>query len=78
LLDEPTAALDPKSSTLVLEKANEIISENNLCAILVTHQMKDAIKYGNRIIQLKEGKIVNDLNAQKKEMLTIAELVEWF
>ena len=78
LLDEPTAALDPKSSGLVLEKANEIISENKLCAILVTHQMKEAIKYGNRIIQLKEGKIVNDLDVKQKETLTINELVDWF
>ena len=78
LLDEPAAALDPRSAALVMEKANEIIAINNLTAILVTHNLKDAIQFGHRLIQMKEGTIVRDLNSKEKSKLVPEELYRWF
>ncbi|CAN5516117.1 ATP-binding cassette domain-containing protein [soil metagenome] len=78
LMDEPTAALDPRSSALVMEKAAEIIKLNQLTAILVTHQMKDALRYGDRLIQLQEGNILRDLSRENKEILKNEELYSWF
>ena len=78
LLDEPTAALDPKSSAIVMEKANEIISTNQLTAILITHQLKDALNFGNRIILMKEGKIEKDLSQFEKSSVKIDQLYQWF
>ncbi len=78
LLDEPAAALDPRSAALVMEKANDIILMNKLTAILVTHNMKDALNYGNRLIQMKEGVVVKDLNNEQKKSLVQAELFRWF
>jgi putative ABC transport system ATP-binding protein len=78
LLDEPTAALDPKSSQLLMEKASAIISEYKLTAVLITHALKEAHLYGNRIIQMQEGKIIRDLNKAEKESLSLHSLIEWF
>ncbi len=78
LLDEPAAALDPRSAALVMEKANDIILMNNLTAILVTHNMKDALNYGNRLIQMKEGVVVKDLNNEQKKNILQEELFNWF
>jgi len=78
LLDEPSAALDPRSAALVMEKANDIIAMNKLTAILVTHNMKDALHYGNRVIQMKEGVIVRDLNSEQKIKLVQEEIYKWF
>lgn len=78
LLDEPIAALDPKSSETLMTSAEKIISEFKLTAILVTHQLKDAHRYGNRIIQMKEGQIVLDLKAKEKAQLSLNNLFEWF
>ncbi len=78
LLDEPTAALDPKSSAIVMEKANEIISTNQLTAILITHQLKDALNFGNRILLMKEGKIEKDLSQSEKSSVKIDQLYQWF
>lgn len=78
LMDEPTASLDPRSAETVMSIAQKLISKNNLTAILVTHNMKDAIHYGNRIIQMKEGKILRDLKKEEKFNLTLNELYEWF
>ncbi len=78
LLDEPTAALDPKSSAIVMEKANEIISTNQLTALLITHQLKDAIKYGNRILMMEEGVISKDISDEEKSTLKMEELFGWF
>ncbi len=78
LLDEPTAALDPKSSAIVMEKANEIISTNQLTALLITHQLKDAIKYGNRILMMEEGVISKDIRNEGKVALKMEELFGWF
>lgn len=78
LLDEPAAALDPRSAALVMEKANDIIIINKLTAILVTHNMKDALQYGNRLIQMKEGVVIRDLNGEQKNKLMQEELYRWF
>jgi len=78
LLDEPTAALDPKSSAIVMEKANEIISINKLTAVLITHQLKDALTFGNRLLLMKEGKIYKDIPSHEKSLLKLEQLYDWF
>lgn len=78
LLDEPTAALDPKSARVVLDLANELISEYQLTALWVTHNLKDAQQYGDRLIQMQEGKVFRDLKGTDKKNLTLQEMVEWF
>jgi putative ABC transport system ATP-binding protein len=78
LMDEPAAALDPRTASLIMEKASEIITRFNLTAILVTHNMKDAHHYGTRIIQMEEGKIKRDLRNEKKQQLSLNELYGWF
>lgn len=75
LLDEHTAALDPKTARKVLEITNEVITENNLTTLMITHNMRDALKYGNRLIMLTEGKIVVDVRDEEKQKLTIEELL---
>lgn len=78
LLDEPTAALDPKSADIVMHSADRLIKELSLTAILVTHNLKEATQYGNRIIQMSEGFIIKDFNAQQKTQLQPANIFEWF
>ena len=78
LLDEPTAALDPKSATTVMLTANKLVKQLNLTAILVTHNLKEATTYGNRIIQMSEGQIIKDLNTVQKEKLSATDVFEWF
>lgn len=78
LMDEPTAALDPKSAVLILELADKIISEYNLTVILVTHQLKDALRYGNRILCMEGGRIARDLSGEAKVKLSLSEMYGWF
>ena len=78
LLDEPAAALDPRSSALLMQNAKQVISNFSLTAIMVTHNLKDAHQYGNRIIQMSEGQIIKDLNSQQKSNLTLTDLYSWF
>jgi len=78
LLDEPTAALDPRSANIVMETADRIVKEFNLTAILITHNLKDAYTYGNRLIQMGEGQLMRDLNTSEKEILQQNQLFEWF
>lgn len=78
LLDEPTAALDPKSSTIVMLAADTLIKQLQLTAVLVTHNLKEAINYGNRIIQMGEGTIIKDLEKKEKVKLSINDIFEWF
>lgn len=78
LLDEPTAALDPRSSAVVMESAARLIKEYGLTAILVTHNLKDAEKYGSRLIQMNEGAVVRDYLHEHKKGISIAEIHEWF
>ncbi len=78
LMDEPTAALDPKSAKLVMALADTIIRENKLLALLVTHQMKEAVDYGDRLIQFHKGRVVRDLNEREKSAYKPLEIMEWF
>lgn len=78
LLDEPSAALDPRSSVLVMEKAEEIIQTHQLTALLVTHHLKDAIRYGNRLLFMKEGVVFKDYYNEQKKSLRLEELSELF
>ncbi|MGC6770373.1 ABC transporter ATP-binding protein [Enterococcus sp. LJL51] len=78
LLDEHTAALDPKTSITVMELTDKLIKEQQLTAFMVTHNMEDAIRYGNRLIMLHQGNIVVDIDAEKKQNLTVNELMELF
>ncbi len=77
-LDEHTAALDPKTAKTVLELTDKIVKENNLTAVMVTHNMKDAIKYGNRLLMFNNGKIIYDVSGPEKENLTVEELLRKF
>ena len=78
LLDEHTAALDPKTAQIVLQTTDKIVKGNNLTTIMITHNMKDAIKYGNRLIMMSKGKIIVDVSGEEKEKLTIDSLLEMF
>ncbi len=78
LLDEHTAALDPKTSRRVLELTDRIVRENNLTTIMVTHNMQQAIRFGNRMIMLHEGKIRFDIEGEEKKALTVEEVVKRF
>ena len=78
LLDEHTAALDPKTAAKVLEISDRIVLENNLTTMMVTHNMKDAIAHGNRLIMMHEGRIVVDVSGERKKNLTVPELLELF
>ncbi|MFI5162298.1 MAG: ABC transporter ATP-binding protein [Sphingobacteriales bacterium] len=78
LLDEPTAALDPKSADVVMKTADKLITDFGLTAILVTHNLKEAYIYGNRIIQMAEGKVIKDMNKEKKSILKQNDLYDWF
>ena len=78
LLDEHTAALDPRTAAKVLELSEKIINENQLMTLMVTHNMKDAIRYGNRLIMMNEGRIILDVSGEEKKQLTIEGLMEAF
>jgi putative tryptophan/tyrosine transport system ATP-binding protein len=78
LLDEPTAALDPRSADIVMRTAEELIKDYRLTSVLITHNLKDAFNYGNRIILMGEGKIVKDLDTQQKLALKQTNLYDWF
>lgn len=78
LLDEHTAALDPKTANKVLTITEKIVSENKISTIMITHNMNDAIKYGNRLIMMYDGKIIFDISGEEKKNLTVPELLEKF
>jgi len=78
LLDEPTAALDPRSAEAVMKTADQLIRDYGLTAILITHNLKEAFQYGNRIIQMAEGEIIKDLDEEKKSELGQTEMYGWF
>lgn len=78
LLDEHTAALDPKTAAKVLELSNKFISEDHLTAMMITHNMKDAIAYGNRLIMMNNGKIILDVSGEEKKKLTVEYLLDAF
>lgn len=78
LLDEHTAALDPKTAAKVLALSDKMIEENNLTAMMVTHNMRDAIVHGNRLIMMNEGKIILDIKGEEKKKLTVEDLLHKF
>ena len=78
LLDEHTAALDPKTAAKVLELSDRIVEKDHLTTMMVTHNMKDAIAHGNRLIMLYEGRIVIDVSGEEKKKLTVPQLLDLF
>ena len=78
LLDEHTAALDPKTAARVMELTDKIVSETKLTTLMITHNMRDAIHYGNRLIMLHDGRVILDISGEDKEKLTVPELLEMF
>ena len=78
LLDEHTAALDPKTAAKVLEISDSIVNENHLTTLMITHNMKDAIVHGNRLIMMDSGRVVLDISGEEKKNLTVESLLERF
>ena len=78
LLDEHTAALDPKTAAKVLELTDRIVSENKLTTLMITHNMKDAIAHGNRLIMMHEGRVIVDVEGEEKQKLTVEDLLKLF
>ena len=78
LLDEHTAALDPKTADTVLQITEEIVARDNLTTMMVAHNMKHAIQYGNRLIMMDSGRVVVDIRGEEKKHLTVRDLLEKF
>ena len=78
LLDEHTAALDPKTAAKVLDATEKIVGRDNLATLMITHNMRDAIAHGNRLIMMYEGRIVVDVSGEEKQKLTVEQLLELF
>ena len=78
LLDEHTAALDPKTAAKVLDATQRIVEKDNLTTLMITHNMRDAIAYGNRLIMMYDGKIVVDVSGEEKKNLTVEQLLNLF
>lgn len=78
LLDEPTAALDPKTAAKVLELTDQIVHEQSLTTLMITHNMRDALKYGNRLIMMSNGRIIADYSGEDKKKLSIDDLLKKF
>jgi putative ABC transport system ATP-binding protein len=77
LMDEPTAALDPKSAHSLMENAANIIKEKQLTTLMVTHNMREAVNYGNRLLMMKEGRVEIDVNGEEKMKLSANHLFDW-
>ncbi len=78
LLDEHTAALDPKTAAKVLEITDKIVNENHLTTLMITHNMRDAIAHGNRLIMMQDGHIIVDVEGEEKQKLTVEDLLKLF
>ncbi len=78
LLDEHTAALDPKTAAKVLDATQRIVEKNKLTTLMITHNMRDAITYGNRLVMMYDGKVVVDVSGEEKKKLTVEQLLELF
>ncbi len=78
LLDEHTAALDPKTAAKVLSLSDQIVAENHLTTLMITHNMKDAIRHGNRLLMMSAGKVVLDISGEEKKKLTVEDLLHRF
>ena len=78
LLDEHTAALDPKTAEKVLKLTKQIVEDGNITTLMITHNMQDAITYGNRLIMMNAGQIIYDVSGEEKKNLTVKALLEKF
>ncbi len=78
LLDEHTAALDPKTSSEVMKLTEKIVKEKNIITLMVTHNLKDAIQYGNRLIMLHKGEVIMDLDEEEKKKITVEDILKKF
>ncbi len=78
LLDEHTAALDPKTAAKVLEITDKIVTQNKLTTVMITHNMRDAIKHGNRLVMLDAGRVILDIRGEEKQNLTVDQLLKKF
>ena len=78
LLDEHTAALDPKTAAKVLQATNNIVNKDHLTTLMITHNMRDAIVHGNRLIMMNEGKVILDIKGEEKKKLTVEDLLHKF
>ena len=78
LLDEHTAALDPKTSAKIMDLTNQMVQESKITTLMITHNLTHAIKYGSRLIMLHEGQIVLDINGHEKQELTPEKLLHQF
>ena len=78
LLDEHTAALDPKTAAKVLDATDRLVAKDHLTTLMITHNMKDAISHGNRLIMMYEGRIVIDVSGEEKKKLTVPQLLDLF
>ena len=78
LLDEHTAALDPKTAEKVLNLTQKRVSEGNLTTLMITHNMRDALRFGNRLIMMNNGRIIFDVRGEEKKKLTVQDLLERF
>ena len=76
LLDEHTAALDPKTAAKVLEVTDNLVQNNRLTTLMITHNMRDAIRLGNRLIMMNQGKIIYDVEGEEKKNLTVEDLLK--
>lgn len=78
LLDEPSAALDPRSAKIVMDTADSLIKGYKLTAILITHNLKDAFTYGNRLLHMQDGQVIKDISTIDKNKLEQNDLFSWF
>ena len=78
LLDEHTAALDPKTAQKVLDMTERVVNEHHLTTMMITHNMKHAIKYGNRLIMMNDGQIIYDVSGEEKKNLEVSDLLRKF
>lgn len=78
LLDEHTAALDPKTAEKVLDLTEKIVTEDNLTALMITHNMRDALRFGNRLIMMNNGQIILDVKGEEKKSMTVVDLLDCF
>ena len=78
LLDEHTAALDPKTAEKVLQLTDELVKEHHLTTLMITHNMRDALRFGNRLIMMDNGKVIYDVRGEEKSSLTVQDLLERF
>jgi putative ABC transport system ATP-binding protein len=78
LLDEHTAALDPKTADKVLQLSDRFVKEGNLTTLMVTHNMRHAIEHGNRLIMMHEGRVILDIKGEEKQQLTVEDLLKRF